>query len=393
MPRLDRRQFLKRTTLGTAAALAAGPLRSPAHPSENHETEEPLPLRRTLGRTGIKLPVVSMGVMRADNPGLVRAAMKRGIVHFDTAHGYQRGTNEEMLGKVLSEYPRQSFVLGTKVPWRGREDFLSKFEISLGRLKMTHVDILYAHSVSSRGDVLDDELLGTLKELKQSGKVRHAGVSTHKNEPEVIRAAAESNVIDVVLTSVNFRQEHYPEVKSAIAEATRQGVGIVAMKTMAGGYFDKDRSDPINCRAALKWALQDENVATSIPGITSYDELEADFSVASDLTLTDAERAELRLGDLRGGLYCNGCDTCTGSCSRALPIPDLMRGYMYTYGYARAVMGREVVLQAGTGVSPCEGCAECTARCVKGFDLKARLADVSRLAAIPEELLSGVHCA
>lgn len=391
MPSLNRRDFLKRSALGAAGTLAAAPLLS-AH-SAPPPDEKPAPVRRTLGRTGIKLPVVSMGVMRSDNPGLVRAALRTGIVHFDTAHGYQRGGNEEMLGRVLEEYPRHSYVLGTKVKWDGREDFLEKFALSLTRLRMTHVDILYAHSASSRSDVLDESLLETLKELKRDGKIRHAGVSTHKNEPEVIRAAAESRVIDVVLTSVNFRQEHYADVKQAIAFAAAQGVGIVAMKTMAGAYFDKGRTEPINCRAALKWALQDENIATSIPGITSYDELEADFSVAADLTLSETEKAELRLGDLRGGLYCNGCETCTGTCARSLPIPDLMRGYMYTYGYGNAVMGRDLVLAAGGGADPCSGCASCTAQCVKGFDLRARLGDVSRLAAIPEELLSGVHCA
>ena len=59
---------------------------------------------RTLGKTGIKLPVVSMGVMRADNPNLVKAAYENGMTHFDTANGYQGGRNETMLGEIFREW-------------------------------------------------------------------------------------------------------------------------------------------------------------------------------------------------------------------------------------------------------------------------------------------------
>jgi hypothetical protein len=331
--------------------------------------------------------------MRADNPGLIRAATKEGIVHFDTAHGYQRGSNEEMLGQVLSEYPRESFVLATKVGWDGPEDFKGKLLLSLRRLKMDYVDILYVHGVSSRDEVLDPEILDVVREVKKSGYARHVGVSTHKNEPEVMRAAIESGVYEVVLTAINFRQDHIADVKKAAAEAAQAGIGIIAMKTMAGAFFDKARTDPINCKAALKWVLQDENISTSIPGITTFDALVQNASVNADVTLTVEEKASLRLEDAQGGLYCNGCEVCTGSCSRALPIPELMRGYMYTYGYGNAIMGRDLVTSLGTGINPCAGCDRCTAQCVKGFDIRERIANVSRLAAMPEDLLAGAHCA
>jgi len=200
-------------------------------------------------------------------------------------------------------------------------------------------------------------------------------------------------VYEVVLTAINFRQDHIADVKKAAAEAAQAGIGIIAMKTMAGAYFDKGRTDPINCKAALKWVLQDENVCTSIPGITTFDALAQNASVNADATLTADELASLRLEKPQGGLYCNGCEVCTGSCGRALPIPELMRSYMYTYGYGNAIMGRDLVTSLGSGINPCAGCDSCTAQCVKGFDIRERIADVSRLAAMPEELLTGAHCA
>lgn len=57
---------------------------------------------RTLGKTGIKLPVINMGVMNTDNPNLVRVALDSGMVMLDTAQTYQRGQNEGMIGEQLT---------------------------------------------------------------------------------------------------------------------------------------------------------------------------------------------------------------------------------------------------------------------------------------------------
>ena len=388
MTSINRRGFLKGSLL-TASGALLGAATGGTHAVAREQEEVPKkPITRRLGRTGIDLPVVSMGVMRADNPGLVRAALKSGMVHLDTAHGYQRGNNEGMLGKILKEYPRDSFVLATKVGKDDRETFVGKFNLSLERLQMPFVDILYVHAVSSRDEMLDEELLSTLASLKDSGKVRFIGVSTHRNEPEVLNAAADSGAYDVVLTSVNFKQNHYVDVRAAIAKAAGAGVGIVAMKTMAGGYFDKDRTKPINCKAALKWVLQDSNITTSIPGITSYDQLSENASVNFDITLTPAEKTDLVQGALQGGLYCNGCESCVPDCPKKLPIPDLMRAYMYAYGYGNAAMARDLVAELRIGGSPCEGCAQCAATCVKGFPLREKIADIRRVAEVPEEFIS-----
>src|SRR4030042_7122726 len=63
---------------------------------------------RTLGKTGIKLPVISMGVMLTDNPSLVRVALDSGVVMLDTAQAYQRGQTEGMIGEQLKGRPRDS---------------------------------------------------------------------------------------------------------------------------------------------------------------------------------------------------------------------------------------------------------------------------------------------
>ena len=387
MDTMDRRNFIKSSVMGASLSLLSPPLTAIARQAGPSPGARGKIITRRLGKTGIELPVVSMGVMRADNPALVRAALESGMKHLDTAHGYQKGNNESMLGDVLKDHPRDSFVISTKVPPDAKDAFLASLDLSLKRLQMEYVDILYVHGLTSGDDVLSASTLEALTAARESGKARHVGVSTHRNEPEVIRAAVRSGVYEVVLTSVNFKQDHYPEVKKAIAEAAAAGVGIIAMKTMAGAFHDKERTKPVNCRAALKWVLQDENVTTAIPGITTFDQLADNSGVNNDLALTEDEKSSLIPGKSEGGLYCPGCPGCSDRCTRGLPVPEIMRAYMYTYGYGDARLAQDLLAGLRIDGNPCGECAECTVGCPRGFDLPVRVRDISRLTSVPSEFL------
>ena len=398
---LDRRTFLKKTIMGSTGVLLTSSVFAGQLPADEKKEDTPI-ITRKLGKTGIVLPIVSFGVMRADSPALLQAALKEGFVHFDTAHGYQNGKNEEMIGEIFKDVKRESIVLSTKVipedvdrttgkvgPGSTSKAFLDKLDISLKRLKRDYVDILYVHALSDREGVLHPAMLEAVTKAKKEGKAKHIGVSTHKNEPAVIRAAIESGVYEVVLTSINFKQGHYAEVKKAVAEAAAAGIGIVAMKTMAGGFHDKERKVPINCKAALKFVMQDENVTTSIPGITNFDHLKINASVNRELEMTQQEKTDLAFLDNRqGGLYCQGCETCMANCSKGLPIPDIMRAYMYTYGYNNVRQAYDLLADLGLKENPCGDCSECTVKCAKNFAVSERISDVMRVASIPTEFLS-----
>jgi uncharacterized protein len=388
-----RRTFLKTSFFGSSGLLLASAGKALAV-----SVDDPVPakklLKRKLGATGIELPVVSMGVMSANNPQLVRAALAAGIVHLDTAHGYQKGRNEEMLGEVLKDYKRDAFVIATKVPTESGEGqdavtaWLGKLDKSLKRLQMDHVDILYLHSVDSRNALLNPTMLEALKTAKSSGKASHIGVSTHRNEPEVLDAAVESGVIEVVLTAINFTQGHRDALQGAITRAGKAGIGVVAMKTMAGGFRDKDRKQPVNCTAALKWALQNPYVSTAIPGITTFEMLAENVRMNESIELTSEERAALAVGPSEGSLFCDGCSSCVAGCQHRLPIPDFMRSYMYTYGYRDLAKAHELLKTLPLKSNQCQSCESCTASCVKGFDVASRIMDVRRVAEIPEEFLA-----
>jgi predicted aldo/keto reductase-like oxidoreductase len=402
-PETGRRSFLKKTAAGIVGAAIATSFPDAARaetPAQSKKTRTFV--RRKLGKTGLELPVVSMGVMNADNPELVRAALDAGIVHFDTAHYYQRGRNEEMIGQMIKGRSRDSFVIATKVlgspidsktglykPEATEGPFIEKLETSLKRLGLEHVEILYLHNVVARGGALHEPYLNAFAKLKTQGKIRFAGVSTHANEPEVIRAAAESGAYDVVLTAYNFRQPHAAEVEKAMAEAAKAGLAVVAMKTQAGAYWDKERQRPINMKAALKWALRNDCVHTAIPGFTTFDQMEVDLSVMEDLALTPAEEIDLKEDSQMGlrGLYCDQCGKCAPLCPHGLDIPSVMRSYMYAYGYRNLAAAKEVFESAGIEDVPCESCAACHVECTMRFDVKERATAIARIRNVADDFI------
>jgi predicted aldo/keto reductase-like oxidoreductase len=396
MKNIDRRGFIRTGITGAAGVVALSPSLASAVPSAQDQKV----ITRTLGKTGMKVPVISFGVMRADNPNLCKAAYEKGIRLFDTANGYQNGNNETMLGNLFKTLPRDSFYLATKVKPAGvdrdgkptkdttAEDFLQKFNTSLSRLQMEYVDILYIHDIRNVEMFDYKPIINAVKQLKKEKKVKYIGFSTHANEPVVISAAADLKLFDVILTSYNFKQAYVNELNAAIKKASQAGIGIVAMKTMAGGGFlDKEKTKKINASAALKWALSNPDITTCIPGMTEFDHLDTDIKLLSDLTISESEKQDLIAAVRETGLYCTQCTNCLKQCPKNLPVNDLMRAYMYAYGYSSPSMAHTLLSELGTGANPCSDCSSCNVSCTKKFNVREKIADISRLVNVPEDFL------
>lgn len=389
----DRRRFLKMTAAGLAGAALL------PHTAEARTSKSGKVIYRTLGRTGVKLPIVSMGAMKDE--AMIKAGLTKGVQHFDTAHSYQQGKNETMLGEALKEQDLSQLFTVTKIVPDGMDrqtgligddftadKFLAMLDISLERLQMKSVDLLYVHAISARQAVMHPEVIKAVNMAKAQGKCKFIGVSTHKNEPEVIRAAIEAEIYDVVLTAYNFKQDHIDDLKAAIAEGAAKGIGFVAMKTMAGGFLDKDKTQAVNTKAALKWALQNEHICTTIPSVATIDQLEESWSVMEKLKLTKEEEQDLDFAREYAGLYCNACNQCDGQCHKKLPIPEIMRSYMYTYGYREMGKAKELLATMGVINDPCSDCSSCPVTCTKNFAVSEKVKAVSRLVDVPDDFIA-----
>ena len=389
---LNRRNFIRLSGAGIAGGIAISNINNAGASQVTKNTKLPGKIiYRTLGRTGLKVPIVSLGAMRVDNPNLVKTAYESGITFFDTAQSYGQGRNEELLGNILKDYKRDSFILATKIGLRQQlisaDELMAKVDESLSRLQMSYIDILYLHGVDNKDYILNPELISLLENVKKTGKVKFVGLSTHRNMVEVLRAAVEGKVYDVVLTSYNFKLKELTDLQNAVNEAANAGLGIVAMKTMAGAFWDKEKTKKINTKAALKYALLNENIHTAIPGCISFDQLEDNLSIMADLQLTEQEKLDLAGDGQTSGIFCLGCENCVSQCPYNVQIPDLMRSYMYAYGYQSTKLAREVIdLQPGNNT--CELCPVCNVKCKAGFNVKEKIADVYRIKNIPVEFLS-----
>lgn len=203
---------------------------------------------------------------------------------------------------------------------------------------------------------------------------------------EVINAACDSKVYDVVLTSYNFQCNK--EVKQAIARAKGEGLGTVAMKVFAGGFLDKEKTKPINQVAAMKHVLNDENISTAIMSFHSFDQLNEMLPLMENYQMSEEEINQLEIQKTTTGLFCKGCGKCRLQCPNKLPISDLMRAYMYTYGYGQPSRGKEIVLKHNIFENSCSSCQTCSVECSMGFQVDQRINDIARLRNIPEEFLA-----
>jgi predicted aldo/keto reductase-like oxidoreductase len=397
----SRRDFIKYGMTGMVGTVMTPAAKEPHERFEPRAKERPL-LYRTLGKTGIKLPIVSMGTY--DATGVAEEALRAGIKHIDTSADYNEGNDEKMFGRLFQGRPRDSFVIGTSIGmWKYRsaeqvkaaispEALEKTFHESLERLQLDFIDIYYLGGIQHKEIMEYEPYLKTLEKLKQSGKAKFFGVTTHANEPEIIRLATDIDVFDVVLTRYNFRVNHLEELNQAVQYAADKGMGVVAMKTQAGVYWDNDtKQEMINPKAALKWALQNENIHTAIPSFRNVDQLYEAMSVMEDLSLTDQEKIDLKLdsGPPRSatGLFCSHCNECIQQCPHDLDIPTFMRAYMYAYGHEQLLKARRNLDYVDMPTVPCDKCSVCRVNCPSGFDVKTKVTDIARLRNVPEEFL------
>jgi aryl-alcohol dehydrogenase-like predicted oxidoreductase len=359
----------RRTFLALSAAAAAAPLGLPAPARAGR------PATRTLGRTGIPVSEVGMGVMVTPNPEVVRAALDAGVTYFDTARVYMGGRNEGILAEGLGAR-RKEVVVATKCASYGSASaIVASCEQSLAALKTDWIDVYQLHGVSGRRMVLAPEALEGLAALKKAGKIRFAGVTTHSGMAEVLDAAVEAGAYDTVLTTYNFREP--PGLGDAVRRAAAAGVGVIAMKIMAGGYRDAAVPGLNPFQAALRWVLKQPGVATTIPSLTSFEQLKENLdAAASSFGARDALALELYAAAIESR-HCRACGGCAGQCARGADVPAIVRALMYDEGYGQPGLARETLAAAAF---PCADCAACTVSCRSGVRVSERVAAAARLA-------------
>jgi len=380
--KITRRQFVSKMAAG---AVTAGFSLS-AFSAANHTGPTPKSLDyRKLGRTGLRVSAVSFGAMTTSDPVVIRRAIDLGINYIDTARIYLRGENEKIVAAAIKDIPRDKVFLATKIPSSTRrrplrplpkEDMITLAEESLAALKTDYVDVLLIHSLADRDQVFNEYAMDVLAKLKKDGKVRFSGLSTHTNIPEVVDAAIESGFYDVILAKLNFKSDQ-ADIE-ALERAAKAGIGIVAMKTQAGGYKTEEMGGFTPHQAALKWVLQHKFVANAIVGMTTTQQVEENFPVMKKPELAMREKVALKAyGDSIDGLYCRMCGKCEQDCPYGAPVAEINRCVMYAEGYRDEALARAEL--ASLGRLPCIDCSACTVACRNHINVQAKIGAALRL--------------
>lgn len=394
---LSRRKFMVTSAAGLMSLGLAGVAPGVASADTPAEVEAKKEIiLRELGKSKVKLPVVSMGAGACNDPGLVQAAFELGVRHFDSAANYQVGANEQMIGMVLKKMGvRDQANIGTKIytPQQRRdytaEQLKKKLEDltdgSLKRLNTDYIDILYIHDINSREVAGDPKLGEAMAYLKEKGKARLIGLSTHSNMAEVIDEAANTENWDVILTSYNFTMIDDTAIHAAIERAGKKGIGFIAMKVMAGGgrwpnpETRRNFDNTTITGALLKWCLSNKYFTTVIPAFGNYEHMNLDIAIATDLEYTEQERNFLSDNDIKLGMgFCRQCQQCLASCPEGIDIPNLMRTHMYAAQYGDFYLARDTykAIAAEKSLTACTGCADCLAQCANTVDISRRIQEL-----------------
>ena len=297
--------------------------------------------QRRLGDSDLDVSVIALGswltysggIGREQTEACTRAAFDAGITFFDTANVYGRGAAESAWGEILADYPRDSYVLATKVyfPMSARDRGLSRAQIlkqidaSLERLRVDHVDLYQCHRYDD--DVPLEETMEALTEVVRAGKTRYIGFSEWP--PDRIQAALDLPGVERFISSQPQYSALYraPEAE-VIPLCERNGISQVVWSPLAQGVltgkYRPGEAPPPDSRAksskmnrfikqwltddileavdrlrpvaegagltmsqlALAWILRQDNVASAIIGATRPEQVRENVSAAA-VTLSD----------------------------------------------------------------------------------------------------------
>ena len=383
---INRRDFLKVGLAGTTSALLGWEGLADAMQYASAESFVfPAPVYRTLGRTGLKIAIISFGAMLTPEPEVMKIAFDHGVNYVDTARRYMGGKNEEIVARALKGN-RDKVYVATKISpaSTSKENIFKDVETSLKALETDYVDVIQLHNLTGREDrIFNPEIREALVRLKEQGKVRFFGVTTHKNEAEVLHALADDKdrFFDTALVKYNFKSD--AQTKQAIARAAQANIGIIAMKTLAGGYAT-DALGPFSpYQAAIKWVLQDQHITATIPGMRDLAQLREDIAVMRTRFGYLDNFILKRYGAAVQPYYCHLCGKCEATCPKGVAISTINRCLMYAEAYKSPVLARSTYheIPSSLSASVCLDCSDCVARCINKLDIPVKMERARKLLA------------
>ena len=248
-------------------------------------------------------------------------------------------------------------------------------ESTLKQLQSDYVDVFLLLGIGDKRCLLNEDILTFLEKLKKDGKARFVGVSLHnlKLLEYVVDHISKPNIFEVLLTVFNFKSP--PEHSELLKRARKAHVGIIAMKTKAGGYKNGFNISLNPHQASLKWVLDHDFVDCAITGMKNIEQVEENVGAVGKKIGWSDRKVLYTYHNAIKYHYCIMCGKCSSTCSNDIDIPTINRALMYCEGYRDFELGRQTYLELRTsenGLS-CMSCFSPTCKCVNSIKIAKRM--------------------
>lgn len=346
-----------------------------------------------LGFGAMRLPTDAQGqVDEAQVAQMVQYAMDHGVNYFDTAYPYHGGMSEVVLGRVLKNYPRESYYLADKYPGHqvsDRYDPAEIFEEQLRRCGVEYFDFYLLHNVNEQSIhvYLDPQwgILEYFREQKRLGRIRHLGFSTH-GRPEMLIKFLDAcgDAMEFCQIQLNYLDWTLQDAKRKYRILTRRGIPVWVMEPVRGGKLAKLSQESEQRLKALRpeesiasWGfrfLHDlPNVAVILSGMSDMSQMEDNVrTFSSGDPLTEEKTAlllELAEG-MKNAVPCTACRYCVDWCPMGLDIPLLM-SVTSELRFAPTTVGRMPIdaLPENKRPTACLTCWKCARMCPQNIPI------------------------
>ncbi len=309
-----------------------------------------------LGRTNLEISRTGFGalpIQRIDKETtkeILRKAYEYGIDFFDTARAYS--DSEEKIGYALSDV-RSEIIIATKTHAKTAEELEQHLSTSLSKLKTDYIDVYQLHNMKFvPTESSEDGLYRALLKAKESGKIRHIGITTHSIE--IAEKAIESGLYETIqfpLSLISAKRD-----LDLIEKAKKANVGVIAMKALAGGLID-------NAKAAFAFLRQYENVVP-IWGVQKDWELNEFLIYEATPPIMDKEikKAIKEYQDELAKDFCRGCGYCM-PCLVGIPINTAARMSLLLRRAVYQNFLTEKWQENMQKINDCIDCGQCIEKC------------------------------
>jgi hypothetical protein len=229
------------------------------------------------------------------------------------------------------------------------------------------------HNIMDNSWPLNDDILSFLEKLKKDGKARFVGVSVH--DPRYYQGSVDqilkNDIYDVITAWYNFKSD--PEQSAALEKAAKGNIGVVAMKTQAGGY-EAPNTALSPQQGALSWVLEKDFISCAIPGMVNNEQVVENVGAAWKKTSWNDRKTLHAYYNSIKHRYCIMCGSCSSTCKKNVDIHAINRALMYSEGYRDFEQGRQTYLELSraNGLA-CITCSAPTCHCVNGIKIPERM--------------------